>query len=98
MVFLGKDFLLRDLFYYVNELCDYGKIEKVIEYYLCFLKIKQGWVEDNIRVCNKLVDCYYLLGLKEKELNWVFYMFIYGLFRVEICCRLGFFFLERNDF
>ncbi|MCY7871593.1 glycosyltransferase [Bacillus spizizenii] len=94
----GKDFSPRDLFYYANELCDHGKIEKAIEYYLRFLKTKQGWVEDNIRACNKLADCYHSLGLKEKELNWVLHTLIYGPPRAETCCRLGFSFLERNDF
>ncbi len=94
----GKDFSPRDLFYYANELCDHGKMEQAIEYYLRFLQTKQGWVEDNIRACNKLADCYYSLGLKEKELSWVLHTLVYGPPRAETCCRLGYSFLEKNDF
>lgn len=94
----GKDFSARDLFYYANELCDHGKMEQAIEYYLRFLQTKQGWVEDNIRACNKLADCYHSLGLKEKELSWVLHTLVYGPPRAETCCRLGYSFLEKNDF
>lgn len=93
----GKEFSPRDLFYYANELLDHGKVEKAIEYYLRFLKTKQGWVEDNIRACNKLADCYNKLDLKDQELSWVLHTLIYGPPRPETCCRLGFFFLEKND-
>ncbi|WP_454871097.1 glycosyltransferase [Priestia megaterium] len=93
----GKEFSPRDLFYYANELVDHGKIEKAIEYYLRFLKTKQGWVEGNIRACNKLADCYNRLGLKEQELTWVLHTLKYSLPRAETCCRLGFSFLEKNE-
>ncbi|MES9774740.1 tetratricopeptide repeat-containing glycosyltransferase family 2 protein [Priestia megaterium] len=94
---LGKEFSPRDLFYYANELVDHGKIEKAIEYYLRFLKTKQGWVEDNIRACNKLADCYNHLGLKEQELSWVLCTLAYGPPRPETCCRLAFSFLQKDE-
>ncbi|WP_458104953.1 glycosyltransferase [Bacillus sp. PK3-037] len=97
MVSSGKTFSPRDLFYYANELFDHGKIEKAIDYYMRFLKTKQGWIEDNIRACNKLADCYHLLGQKETELNWVLHTLTFGAPRAETCCRLGFSFLEKND-
>lgn len=97
LVSSGKEFLPRDLFYYANELLDHGKIERAIEYYLRFLKTKKGWVEDNIRACNKLADCYNRLGLKEQELTWVLHTLKYSLPRAETCCRLGFSFLEKNE-
>ncbi|MCJ7992657.1 glycosyltransferase [Priestia sp. OVS21] len=94
----GKEFSPRDLFYYANELVDHGKIEKAIKYYLRFLKTKQGWIEDNIRACNKLADCYNTLGLKEQELNWVLRALSYGPPRPETCCRLAFSFLQKDEF
>lgn len=93
----GKEFSPRDLFYYANELVDHGKIEKAIEYYLRFLKTKQGWVEGNIRACNKLADCYNNLGLKEQELSWVLHTLSYCPPRPETCCRLGFSFLQKDE-
>lgn len=94
----GKEFSPRDLFYYANELMDHGKVEKAIEYYLRFLKTKQGWVEDNIRACNKLADCYNKLGLKEQELSWVLHTLTYASPRSETCCRIGFSFLQKEEF
>lgn len=93
----GKEFSPRDLFYYANELLDHGKIEKAIEYYLRFLKTKQGWIEDNIRACNKLADCYNTLGLTEQELSWTLQTLVYGPPRPETCCRLAFSFLQKDE-
>lgn len=94
---LGSEFSPRDLFYYANELLDHGKVEKAIEYYLRFLKTKQGWVEDNIRACNNLADCYHNLGLKEQELSWVLHTLSFALPRPETCCRLAFSFLQKDQ-
>lgn len=93
----GKEFSPRDLFYYANELLDHGKVEKAIEYYLRFLKTKKGWVEDNIRACNKLADCYNNLGLKEQEMTWVLHTLSYGIPKPETCCRLAYEFLQKNE-
>lgn len=73
-----KDFSPRDLFYYANELVDHGQYNEAIAYYQRFLQTKKGWVEDNIRACNKLADCYHNLNLKEQEANWVLQALLYG--------------------
>ncbi|KMY50348.1 tetratricopeptide repeat-containing glycosyltransferase family 2 protein [Peribacillus loiseleuriae] len=93
----GKEFSPRDLFYYANELVDHGNYKKAIEYYLRFLRTKKGWVEDNIRACSKLADCYHQFNLKEQEAHWALKALSYGIPQPETCCRLGFHFLEKNE-
>lgn len=56
----------RDTFYYANELTGHQEFKKAILYYHEFLDSEAGWVEDNIRACFRLADCYQQLGhLKE---------------------------------
>lgn len=94
----GAAFTPRDLFYYANELFDHGKIEQAIHYYIQFLQTKKGWVEDQIRACNKLADCYHHLGMEEQELSWTLHTLSYAAPRPETCCRLGFHFLQKEDY
>ena len=98
MIASGAEFTPRDMLYYANELLDHGQIEKAIQKYIQFIKTKKGWVEDNIRTCNKLADCYRKLGLEEQELNWILHTLSYAAPRPETCCRLGFLFLQKRDY
>lgn len=68
-----------------------------IDFYQRFLQTKKGLMEDNIRACNKLANCYHKLNLKEQEAHWVLQALLYGMPQPETCCRLGFLFLEKND-
>ncbi|CAM4154244.1 tetratricopeptide repeat-containing glycosyltransferase family 2 protein [Lederbergia lenta] len=88
----------RDLFYYANELMDHGFYEKAIKHYLQFLDTKNGWVEDNIRACNKLADCYQQLGLEDLKFDWTIRSLSYGPPQPETCCRIGFLFLQKEDY
>jgi glycosyltransferase involved in cell wall biosynthesis len=97
MLSSGKIFSARDLFYYANELMDHGSYEKAITYYLRFLNTKEGWVEDNIRACNKLADCYHNTGLEDMKFHWTLQALSYGPPQPETCCRLGFIFLHNNQ-
>ncbi|WP_080846160.1 tetratricopeptide repeat-containing glycosyltransferase family 2 protein [Cytobacillus gottheilii] len=92
------DFTPRDLFYYANELVDHGQAEKAIEYYQQFLSTKKGWLEDNLRACYKLSDCFYQLGKTEEAIGAVLHTLILTSPRAEACCRLGFSFMEKEDF
>lgn len=94
----GEEFTPRDLYYYANELLDHGKYNKAIVYYNKFLATGKGWVEDVISSCSKLADCYNRLGDSEKELESVFRSFLYDSPRAEFCCRLGYYFLNRNQY
>jgi glycosyltransferase involved in cell wall biosynthesis/SAM-dependent methyltransferase len=94
----GEDFTPRDLYYYANELRDHKQYEKAIEYYQKFLDTKQGWVEDCIAACEKLADCCFGLGDQKNQLKYIFQSFTYGIPRPEFCCRLGYHFMQQNQF
>jgi len=91
----GEPLSPRDTFYYANELLDHRQFEDAIFYYEMFLTSKLGWVEDNIRACFKLADCYSHLNDTENNLSSIFRSFEYDIPRPEACCRLGFHFMEQ---
>lgn len=93
----GESFSTRDLYYYANELMDHDKHEKAITYYQKFLDTKQGWIEDNIAACSKMADCYLALDDSEKYLQYIYKSFDYDTPRAELCCRLGFYYLQMNQ-
>jgi len=95
----GEPLSPRDTFYYANELLDHEQFEDALFYYETFLASKLGWVEDNIRACFKLADCYSNLNDKENNLSSILRSFEYDIPRPEACCRLGFHFMEqaKND-
>ncbi|KOS64044.1 glycosyltransferase family 2 protein [Lysinibacillus sp. FJAT-14222] len=92
----GEPLSPRDTFYYANELLDHGQFEDAIFYYETFLTSKLGWVEDNIRACYKLADCYSYLNDTENKLTSILRSFEYDIPRPEACCRLGFHFMEQT--
>lgn len=92
----GKTFLPRDLFYYANELVDHQRFKEAAHYYERFLNGKDGWVEDQISACFKLADCYFNLNDDEKMLTAILHSFTYAAPRAEACCRLGYYFMERD--
>lgn len=94
----GEVFSPRDLFYYANELKDHSKFEAAIRYYDQFLATEKGWVEDNISSCGRLADCYAELNEKQNMVNAIFRSFQYDKPRAEFCCRLGFYFMQREEF
>ena len=95
MMQAGKDFSPRDLYYYANELVDHGEYLKAIKKYEEFLETKNGWVEDNIRACLRMADCYFELKEKDKAIAATLRTFSYDMPRPEACCRIGFYFMEQ---
>lgn len=93
----GEEFSPRDLYYYANELRDHQYFKKAIIYYKEFLATKKGWIEDNIRACLNMADCYSKTGETDLEFEALFKSFAFDAPRPEICCRLGDLFkLKRN--
>lgn len=93
----GEFFSPRDLYYYANELQEHGKREEAISVYQQFLDTKQGWIEDNIAACGKLADCFLALNNQGKYLESIYKSFDYDTPRAELCCRLGFYYLQKNE-
>jgi FkbM family methyltransferase len=50
-----------------------------------------------IAVCEQAADLFYRAGDREKERDYCFRSFEYGLPRAELCCRLGYLFLQGNE-
>lgn len=94
----GEQFSPRDLYYFANELLDHQRYEQAIIYYEKFLATEKGWVEDNISACGKLADCYHQLKIPDKALECTLRSFRYDAPRPDACCRLGFYFLNKNEY
>lgn len=94
----GEAFSPRDTYYFANELRDHRIFELAAHYYEKFLNQGQGWVEDNLAACGKLADCFHALGDRTKELQYILQSFQYAPPRPEFCCRLGFRFLQQNEY
>ena len=71
--------------------------EEAIKFYLKFLEDESSTEEDRIFIYIRLADCYDQLGDKEKELSCTFKTFLYDIPRPESCCRLGYYFLQKNE-
>ncbi|AFC32431.1 hypothetical protein PM3016_5751 [Paenibacillus mucilaginosus 3016] len=89
-----QPFTPRDRYYYANELKDHGRWEKAAEQYELFLSEGLGWEEDCIQACGKLADCYHELRQPDRFADSALRSFRYGAPRAEMCCRLGYHFLE----
>jgi glycosyltransferase involved in cell wall biosynthesis len=94
----GEDFSPRDLYYYANELKDHADFQKAIKNYHNFLDTKKGWVEDEIRACINMAECYRNLGNLIKEKESLVMSFIYDVPRPEASCRLGDLYKENKEF
>ncbi|WP_374004809.1 glycosyltransferase [Bacillus velezensis] len=88
----------RDLFYFANELKDHGQYQRAITYYHHFLSTKQCWIEDEIRTCQYLSDCYRAVGHEEAAMTSLLKSFLIDCPRPEFCCRLGDYFAEKRQY
>ncbi|RAV04562.1 glycosyltransferase [Paenibacillus sp. YN15] len=92
----GKDFSIRDLYYFANELRDNQLFEEAAVYYKKFLATGLGWVEDQINACLKLSACYSRMYEQDKALQALFRSFHFDKPRAEACCRIGKFFYDQS--
>lgn len=94
----GKEFTPQDTLHYAMELHQHRSYKKATELYLQFMDMEDISTEDRIYVCSKLADCYYHLGDRKKERDYIFNSMEYDTPRPEFCCRLGYYFLEKSQF
>ncbi|WP_404815089.1 glycosyltransferase [Psychrobacillus glaciei] len=94
----GEEFTPRDLFYYANELKDHAQYQKSSFYYQKFLATKKGWVEDEIRACINMAECYRNLGNTELEKQSLVMSIFYDVPRPEVSCRLGDIYKNKRNF
>ncbi|WP_263706285.1 tetratricopeptide repeat-containing glycosyltransferase family 2 protein [Shouchella tritolerans] len=94
----GEHFSPRDLFYYANELKDNGNFQKATMYYHEFLATNEGWVEDNIRACIHMAECYKMLGETSKQIDALVRSLKYDIPHPEVSCQIGDYYLNQNQF
>ncbi|MBW7475172.1 glycosyltransferase [Paenibacillus oenotherae] len=87
----------RDLFYYANELKDHARYREAITYYEKFIATGDCWIEDLLSCCGRMADCYHELNDPQRELESTLRAFQYAAPRADSCCRLGYYFLQKND-
>ena len=88
----------RGLFYYARELYESQQYDEAALYFGKFLKTKKGWLEDNIRACNDLATCYKVKNDKKNMIKSLLKSFEYDTPRAEICCQLGDYYFEQNEY
>ena len=94
----GKELDPRQQFYYARELYYNKRYEDAIDIFNNFLDSGQGWVENCINACQDLSYCYYAIGDSKKAINACFRSFEFDEPRAEICCDIGKYFLDREQY
>jgi glycosyltransferase involved in cell wall biosynthesis len=98
MIAEGRPLSARGLYYYGRELYYNARYGECILYMRQFLDGGLGWIEDNIGACLMLSKCYTFLKYHRDRLKPLFESFQYDLPRPEVCCEIGYFFKERQDY
>lgn len=94
----GEELTPRDLYYYANELKDHQRYEDAIVQYEQFLATEAGWIEDVLATFSKLADCYHALKMPEQEVASSLRALRYAPPRPELCCRMGYYFMQKEDY
>lgn len=88
----------RNWFYYARELFQAGELEKAAIYYQKFLDTDDGLVSNYLDCC---IDLSWYYAYKEDEISSFQALLRYfekdGP-RAEICCSLGYYYKDRNDY
>ncbi|MBG9801873.1 glycosyl transferase [Brevibacillus laterosporus] len=87
----------RDKYYYANELKDNERYEEAIEIYQKFVNKELPRVEEPELLMEHICFCYERLHLPEEEIRYALKSLEYGLPRAEACCRLGYYWLQKNE-
>ncbi|CAH1193761.1 hypothetical protein PAECIP111893_00547 [Paenibacillus plantiphilus] len=93
----GEALSPRDLFYYANELKDHARYDEAINFYNKFIATGDCWIEDLLASCSRMADCYHELKDDQHELESTLRALQYAAPRADTCCRLGYYFLQKND-
>ena len=98
MIAEGKELDPRNLFYYARELYYNQRYEDSIKSFNEFLDSGEGWIEDCLTACRDLSRCYSSINDNKNRLKALFRSFEYDLPRAEICCEIGKFYLDNNEY
>ncbi len=94
----GEPLTPRDRFYYSRELLYHQRYEEAEQQLRQFLEEGKGWRENNLEACRCLALCYKQLGKEEEALRALLDSLRYDAPRAEICCDIGLWFLEQEEY
>lgn len=94
----GNKMTPRQLYYFARELMDHQMWAKAVYYFERFLETNLGWYEDIICTCYNLSICYKYLHENEKILPILFKSFLYDTPRAEICCAIGYYYMNFKEY
>ena len=97
MVTDGNKLSSRSLFYFGKELYENEQFAEAVPYFYQYLDSNDGWVEDKIRSCYLLSICHEHLYNSKSRLKDLIRSFEYSTPRAEICCQLGWYYLQAQD-
>lgn len=97
MVREGRLLEPRETYYYARELYDHGRWKEAKKKFLKFLKMSRGWSEDKKEACRLLAFCYFAQEKRRKGFRALLRALEYGAPKPELCCDLGQYFYEREE-
>ena len=94
----GKKLEPRQQFYYGRELYYHSRWQEALEVLENFLEEDRGWVENNIDACCHCAYCLEKLNRPRQALAALFRAFVYDRPRAEVCCEIGRWFFQREQY
>ena len=94
----GKELDPRQQFYYGRELYYHHHYEEALTVFQRFLAEGKGWLENNIDACCHCSYCQEELGHDHEALASLFQTFSYDRPRAEVCCEVGRWFFQREQY
>lgn len=94
----GKTLEPRQQYYYGRELYYHKQYEKAISVFEQFLRSPEGWIENKIEACSICANCYSHIGQEQSALVTLLRSMSFDLPRAELCCDIGKYFLEHENY
>ena len=93
----GQKFNAREQYYYGKELYYHRQYHEALEALESFLEMPEAWREDKTDACRHAALCRYQLSEYEKAGEALFRALAFGIPRPELCCDIGGWFLDRQE-
>lgn len=94
----GKEFTPRNMFYYAREKFNVSEYDDAIEYFNKHLDSEKGLPADNITSCIHLAKAYRIKKDRKNMIKSLLRSFEYDTPRAEVCCLLGYYYKDTEDY
>ena len=98
MIDQGKQLEPREEFYYARELMYNNRLDEAISKFNHFINSPDGWIENKINACKDLAQCYFQQNKSIDGLEALFRSFQFDEPRAEICCDIGYYFFDKEEY